>query len=193
MPPPANGNEYIPFTQLIALEPLSRHIYRSRALAFGPAGGDRTYGGHVFMQAAYAAAQTVGRGWVLHVCLSHSAAIPSSYSVPFSSSPSKFTLHAVLSRCSNISKQSVAVHAIDLSPSSHVHTYLHCSKFTLLPSCRQNITGYFLQAGKASERFIYTVRIIRDGGYSTRGVDVVQESDPAVCFTCICSFKSMVL
>ena len=45
-------------------------------------------------------------------------------------------------------------------------------------------------AGKANERFIYTVRRIRDGGYSTRGVDVVQESDPGFCFTCICSFKS---
>ena len=44
-------------------------------------------------------------------------------------------------------------------------------------------------AGKANERFIYTVRNIRDGGYSTRGVDVVQESEPGFCFTCICSFK----
>ena len=53
----------------------------------------------------------------------------------------------------------------------------------------QNVTGWFLLPGKASERFVYTVRTIRDGGYSTRGVDVVQESNPGVCFTCICSFK----
>lgn len=44
-------------------------------------------------------------------------------------------------------------------------------------------------AGKANERFTYSVRTIRDGGISTRGVDVVQESDPGVSFTCICSFK----
>ena len=54
----------------------------------------------------------------------------------------------------------------------------------------QNVTGWFLLLGKANERFIYTVRKIRDGGYCTRGVDVVQESTQDVCFTCICSFKS---
>jgi len=53
----------------------------------------------------------------------------------------------------------------------------------------QNVTGWFLLPGKADERFVYNVRIIRNGGYSTRGVDVIQESDPGVCFTCICSFK----
>lgn len=53
------------------------------------------------------------------------------------------------------------------------------------------MTGWFLLAGKADERFVYRVRTIRDGGISTRGVDVVQESDPGICFTCICSFKSM--
>ncbi|TKA71387.1 hypothetical protein B0A55_04023 [Friedmanniomyces simplex] len=53
----------------------------------------------------------------------------------------------------------------------------------------KNVTGWFLLPGKANERFVYNVRIIRNGGYSTRGVDVVQESDPGVCFTCICSFK----
>lgn len=67
MPPPDNGNEYIPFTQLIALEQISRNTYRSKALAFGPAGGNRTYGGHVYMQACYAAAQTVPGDMVLHV------------------------------------------------------------------------------------------------------------------------------
>lgn len=51
------------------------------------------------------------------------------------------------------------------------------------------MTGWFLLAGKANERFIYRVRTIRDGGISTRGVDVMQESDPGVCFTCVCSFK----
>lgn len=67
MPPPDNGNEYIPFTQLIALELISPQTFRSKALAFGPAGGNRTYGGHVYMQACYAAAQTVSKDMTLHV------------------------------------------------------------------------------------------------------------------------------
>lgn len=67
MPPPDNGNEYISFARLIALEPISSDVYRSKALAFGPAQGNRTYGGHVYMQACYAAAQTVAKGMVLHV------------------------------------------------------------------------------------------------------------------------------
>lgn len=67
MPPPENGNEYIDFTELVALERLSPDKFRSTALAFGPVGGNRTYGGHVYMQACYAAAQTVSKGMVLHV------------------------------------------------------------------------------------------------------------------------------
>lgn len=67
MAPPENGNEYIDFTQLIALETLDKDTYRSTALAFGPANGNRTYGGHVYMQACYAAAQTVSKGMMLHV------------------------------------------------------------------------------------------------------------------------------
>jgi acyl-CoA thioesterase len=67
MPPPDNGNEYIDFTQLIKLEKLGANVFRSIALAFGPAQGNRTYGGHVYMQACYAAAQTVPKDSVLHV------------------------------------------------------------------------------------------------------------------------------
>lgn len=67
MPPPDNGNEYIDFTKLIALEKLGANVFRSKALAFGPANGNRTYGGHVYMQACYAAAQTVPKDMVLHV------------------------------------------------------------------------------------------------------------------------------
>ena len=69
MPPPDNGNEHIPFTQLVALDKIDENTYRSKALAFAPAGGNRTYGGHVYMQACYAAAQTVGKEFVLHVRL----------------------------------------------------------------------------------------------------------------------------
>jgi acyl-CoA thioesterase len=67
MPPPENGNEYIDFAKLIALEKLDDNTYRSKALAFAPASGNRTYGGHVYMQASYAAAQTVRMGMTLHV------------------------------------------------------------------------------------------------------------------------------
>ncbi|KAK5170269.1 uncharacterized protein LTR77_004855 [Saxophila tyrrhenica] len=118
MAPPENGNEKIDFTKLIALDKLDSTTFRSKALAFGPANGNRTYGGHVYMQACYAAAQTVPKGMALH-----------------------------------------------------------------------NVTGWFLLLGKADERFTYRVRKIRDGGYCTRGVDVLQETGSVVSFTCICSFK----
>ena len=88
MAPPDNGNEYIPFTQLIALEHISSQTYRSKALAFGPmALGTRTYGGHVYMQACYAAAQTVPNDMVLHVSrqfdISSSAAHEMAYHYSF--------------------------------------------------------------------------------------------------------------
>ena len=67
MPPPNNGNSKTPFTQLVALEKIEANTYRSTSLAFAPAGGNRTYGGHVYMQACYAAAQTVGNDFILHV------------------------------------------------------------------------------------------------------------------------------
>lgn len=70
MAPPDNGNEYIDFTKLIALERLGANTFRSIALAFGPAQGNRTYGGHVYMQSCYAAAQTVPKGMTLHVSCS---------------------------------------------------------------------------------------------------------------------------
>lgn len=67
MPPPDNGNEYIDFKDLISLQRLNDNTFRSIKLAFGPADNNRTYGGHVYMQASYAAAQTVPEGMVLHV------------------------------------------------------------------------------------------------------------------------------
>lgn len=67
MPPPDNGNVKIPFTELVALEKIEAGTYRSKELAFAPAGGNRTYGGHVYMQSCYAASQTVGKDFVLHV------------------------------------------------------------------------------------------------------------------------------
>lgn len=65
------GNTYLPFSQLIALEPLSGSLdnnnhpddtFLSISPPFapgGPLGTGRSYGGHVLMQAAWAAAQTV--------------------------------------------------------------------------------------------------------------------------------------
>lgn len=62
-----NGNRYIPFTDLIRLEKAADGTFRSRAKAFAPGGGTSAYGGHVFAQAVWAAAQTVREGFVVHV------------------------------------------------------------------------------------------------------------------------------
>jgi len=67
MPPPDNGNEYLPFVDMIALEKINPVTYRSKALPFSPGGGGRSYGGHVYAQAVWAAAQTVQPGFVVHV------------------------------------------------------------------------------------------------------------------------------
>lgn len=74
MPPPHDGNEYLPFKDMIALEKINSSTYRSKALPFSPGASGRAYGGHVFCQAAWAAAQTVDPGFIVHVCacdLSH--------------------------------------------------------------------------------------------------------------------------
>ncbi|KAF4313069.1 Acyl-CoA thioesterase [Botryosphaeria dothidea] len=115
-----NGNRYIPFTDLIRLEKAADGTFRSRAKAFAPGGGTSAYGGHVFAQAVWAAAQTVREGFVVH-----------------------------------------------------------------------NVTGYFTLPGNTAFPFIYTVKVVRDGGrYCTRSVEVVQEHNKkGVCFTCTCSFK----
>lgn len=42
--------------------------YMSVRPAWTPAGHTTAYGGHVFAQAVWAAAQTVGEGLVIHVC-----------------------------------------------------------------------------------------------------------------------------
>ncbi|EKG20679.1 Acyl-CoA thioesterase [Macrophomina phaseolina MS6] len=115
-----NGNRYIPFAELIRLEQVADGMFRSQAKAFAPGGGTSAYGGHVFAQAVWAAAQTVREGFVIH-----------------------------------------------------------------------NITGYFTLPGNTAFPFIYTVRLVRDGGrYCTRTVEVIQEHNKkGICFTCTCSFK----
>ncbi len=67
----AAGNEYIPFVELMRLETINDVTYRSIAQPFCPGGNivksmGRAYGGHVFAQAAWAAAQTIPHGFVLH-------------------------------------------------------------------------------------------------------------------------------
>lgn len=72
MPPPHNGNERLPFAQLVQLEKIDSNTFRSVALPFTPRGRPRdgdgknddgvAYGGHVFMQAAWAACRTVPGG-----------------------------------------------------------------------------------------------------------------------------------
>lgn len=71
MSSPAAGNEYVPFVDLMRLETINDLTYRSIAQPFNPGGSlvksmGRAYGGHVFAQAAWAAAQTVPKGFVLH-------------------------------------------------------------------------------------------------------------------------------
>lgn len=67
MPPPHNGNEYLPFVDMIALEKINTSTYRSIALPFAPGNGGRAYGGHVYAQAVWAAAQTIEPGFIVHV------------------------------------------------------------------------------------------------------------------------------
>jgi acyl-CoA thioesterase II len=71
MSPPAAGNEYVPFVDLMRLVTINDVTYRSTAQPFYPGGNlvksmGRAYGGHVFAQAAWAAAQTVPSNFVLH-------------------------------------------------------------------------------------------------------------------------------
>ena len=78
MPPPSDGNEHLPFVDLIKLDKLDDLTYKSIALPFSPGGQlrealPRAYGGHVYAQAAWAACQTVGRGFLLYVCTSVSS------------------------------------------------------------------------------------------------------------------------
>lgn len=73
MPPPDDGNETLPFVELIKLEQKSSSTYHSVALPFSPGGRlrqskKRSYGGHVYAQAAWAACQTVAEGFLIYVC-----------------------------------------------------------------------------------------------------------------------------
>jgi len=69
MAPPHDGNEYLPFVDMIDLEKINNSTFRSKKMAFSPGGSGRAYGGHVYAQAVWAAAQTVKEGFVVHVCM----------------------------------------------------------------------------------------------------------------------------
>jgi acyl-CoA thioesterase len=74
MPPPSraeewhNGNEYKAFAELMTLVKISDNTFESGSPAYSPGGFTRAYGGHVYAQAPWAAAHTVRKGFVLHVC-----------------------------------------------------------------------------------------------------------------------------
>lgn len=58
----------LPFDKVIELEKIDEWTFRSLVKAYSPTGGENgTYGGHVFAQAAWAAAQTVDEGLLIHV------------------------------------------------------------------------------------------------------------------------------
>ncbi|KAK8219956.1 hypothetical protein M8818_000371 [Zalaria obscura] len=69
MAPPLNGNAYTSFAEMIKLEKINEVTYRSTAPPFSPFATGRAYGGHVYAQAVWAASQTVGEGFVVHVCV----------------------------------------------------------------------------------------------------------------------------
>ncbi|KAH7088845.1 thioesterase-like superfamily-domain-containing protein [Paraphoma chrysanthemicola] len=59
--------QVLPFDKVIELETIDDWTFRSIVKAYSPTGGENgTYGGHVFAQAAWAAAQTVEEGYMIH-------------------------------------------------------------------------------------------------------------------------------
>ncbi|KAF2140543.1 uncharacterized protein K452DRAFT_288621 [Aplosporella prunicola CBS 121167] len=114
-----HGNRYTPFAELMRLERTGDLTFKSVTKGYGIANSSRSYGGHVYAQAVWAAAQTVNEGLVVHT-----------------------------------------------------------------------VTGFFTREGKTNVPFVYKVRRIKDGRrFCTRTVEVVQEPEKGVCFTCTCSFK----
>lgn len=58
----------LPFDKVMQLEKIDNQTFRSVVKAYSPTGGENgTYGGHVYAQAAWAAAQTVDEGFLIHV------------------------------------------------------------------------------------------------------------------------------
>jgi acyl-CoA thioesterase len=60
--------EVVTFAELMSLEKIDARTFRSRVKAYAPTGGENgAYGGHVYAQSAWAAAQTVPEGMIIHV------------------------------------------------------------------------------------------------------------------------------
>ena len=65
------GRSVLPFDKVIELEKIDAWTFHSIVKAYSPTGGENgTYGVHVFAQAAWAAAQTIDEGLMIHVCFS---------------------------------------------------------------------------------------------------------------------------
>jgi hypothetical protein len=63
-----NKHHVLPFDKIMELEKIDDRTFRSIVRAYSPTGGENgTYGGHVYAQAAWAAAQTVEAGFLIHV------------------------------------------------------------------------------------------------------------------------------
>jgi acyl-CoA thioesterase II len=59
--------EVVPFAELMRLEKIDENTFRSTVSAYAPTGGENgAYGGHVYSQSVWAAAQTVKEGFVVH-------------------------------------------------------------------------------------------------------------------------------
>ncbi len=65
--PNIENEDRMPFTELMAIDRIDVNTFCSIARPFAPGGGDRAFGGHVYAQAVYAAAQTVEEGFLVHV------------------------------------------------------------------------------------------------------------------------------
>jgi acyl-CoA thioesterase len=66
-----NEKKVLSFDKLIELERIDDWTFRSIIQAYTPTEGESgTYGGHVFAQAAWAAAQTVKEGFLIHASCS---------------------------------------------------------------------------------------------------------------------------
>jgi acyl-CoA thioesterase len=58
----------LPFDKVMQLEKINDGIFRSVTNAYSPTGAENgTYGGCVYTQAVWAAAQTVDEGFLIHV------------------------------------------------------------------------------------------------------------------------------
>ena len=64
------AGEVVTFADLMSLETFDSRTFRSKVKAYAPTGGENgAYGGHVYAQSAWAAAQTVPEGMIIHVSL----------------------------------------------------------------------------------------------------------------------------